>query len=260
MTRGPPVPSDGAPGWSPAWRPAWRIERFAEIGSTSDICAARARAGEPDGLVLLAAMQTAGRGRSGRAWASPVGNLYMSVLLRPACPAVQGGQFALLAGLSLAEALAACWGEPRKIGLKWPNDVMIGPAKLAGVLLDASVDAAGMIEWLVMGFGANLVAAPALTGRETIALADIAPPPLPEPVAQALLARLAFWRADLARDGGAALRAAWLARAHAPGTGLSVDGGRLVGAFEGIDAAGSLLLRMPNGAVQIVRSGDVGLP
>lgn len=238
----------------------WRIERFAEIGSTSDDCAARARVGEADGLVLLAATQNAGRGRSGRAWVSPVGNLYMSVLLRPACPAVQGGQFALLAGLSLAEALAACWSEHREIGLKWPNDVMIGPAKLAGVLLDASVDAAGMIEWMVIGFGANLVAAPALPDRRTVALAEFAPPPSPEDLAVALLARLAFWRADVARDGGAALRSCWLARAHPLGTALTVDGGRLAGWFEGIDVEGSLLLRMQDGAVQRVRSGDVGLP
>ena len=210
--------------------------------------------------MVVAQTQTAGRGRSGRHWASPVGNLYGSVLWRPACPAICGGQFALLAGLAFAEALSACCGDVPPIGLKWPNDVMIGSAKLAGLLLDASVDAAGIIEWLVIGFGANLVTAPSLANRATVAIAAFAPPPSPEAVLAVLLDRLAFWREDLARDGGVGLRAAWLARAHPRGTALSVDGGRLTGWFEGIDAEGSLLLRMQDGAVQRVRSGDVGLP
>ena len=245
---------------APDGAPIWRIERFDAVGSTSDLCTERARGGEAEGLVVVAQAQLAGRGRSGRSWDSPTGNLYGSVLWRPACPAGWGGQFALLAGLAFAEALGACSGNMPPIGLKWPNDVMIGPAKLAGVLLDAAVDAAGMIEWLVIGFGANLVAAPTVAGRATVAIAAFAPPPSPDAVRAALLDRLAFWRTDLARDGGVRLRAAWLARAHPRGTALSVDGGRLTGWFEGIDAEGSLLLRMQDGAVQRVRSGDVGLP
>jgi BirA family biotin operon repressor/biotin-[acetyl-CoA-carboxylase] ligase len=236
----------------------WRVEAHDVIASTSDLCVARARAGEADRLAVIAAQQTGGRGRAGRQWVSPAGNLYASVLLRPATPAVQGGLWALLAGLALIEALDAFAApEPGKLTLKWPNDVLRDDAKLAGILLDAAVGDA-TIDWLVMGFGANLAHVPDVPGRRTAALAAPEAAPSPEAVLERLLARIDRWQDTLAADGGAELRASWLARAHPIGSRIAVDGGRIRGEFAGIDADGSLLLR-DAGGVRAIRTGEVAV-
>lgn len=236
--------------------PGWRIERFETIGSTSDHCAERARAGEADRLLVLAAQQTAGRGRAGRIWTSPPGNFYASALLRPDLTARHGGWFALLAGLALIEALSQAIPDPAPLALKWPNDVLADGAKLAGILLDATIER-GRIASLVIGFGVNLAHAPTVPGRTTISLAALGGRMTPEALAPILCARIDHWQATLG-DGGASLRDAWLARAHQPGARISVDAGRIEGEFAGIDAEGGLLLRN-NGRVTVLRGGDVAL-
>lgn len=236
----------------------WRVERHALIDSTSDLCVARARAGEAERLAVIAARQSGGRGRAGRQWASPEGNLYASVLLRPEAPAMQGGLWALLAGLALIEALDP-FVPPggTALALKWPNDVLRGDAKLAGILLDASI-ADGRLDWLVMGFGANLAYAPEVPGRRTASLAPPDAAPSPHEVLERLLTRIDHWRDSLEDDGGAALRTTWLARAHPIGSRVAVDAGRIRGDFAGIDADGSLLLR-DGGALRTIRTGELAI-
>lgn len=206
--------------------------------------------------MVLAERQTAGRGRAGRSWESPVGNFYASALLHPGVPAGQGGWFALLAGLSLIEALAPALPDPAALMLKWPNDIMAGPAKLAGILLDATIET-GAITTLIVGFGANLATAPVVPGRQTTSIAALGGMTTPEILAPTLCQRLDHWLAVLA-DDRAALRAAWMRSAHPPGTRLSVDGGRVSGLYQGIDAEGGLLLR-DGGTVTVLRGGDVAL-
>ncbi|MDD2876736.1 MAG: biotin--[acetyl-CoA-carboxylase] ligase [Acidiphilium sp.] len=241
----------------------WRIERYDSLDSTSDFCVERARQGEPDRLMVIAARQTAGRGRAGRVWASPEGNFYASILLRPNIPATHGGLFALMAGLSLLEALAPFLPALDHLALKWPNDIMAGKgkadfAKLAGILLDAAIEA-DRIASLVIGFGVNLVSAPEIPGRATTSLAALGGQVVtPDLLAPRLCARLDHWQPGLATDDAAALRAAWQHHAHKPGVSLSVDAGRITGTYAGIDADGSLLLRQGED-VTIIRSGDVAL-
>lgn len=236
--------------------PPWRIERYDTLGSTSDVCAERARDGEPDRLMVMATAQTAGRGRAGRAWTSPPGNFHASVLLRPDIPAGQGGLFALLAGLSLAEAIDHAGGKDAAVRLKWPNDIMAGAAKLAGILLDATIET-GRIAALVIGFGVNMEFAPAIEGRITTCLATLGLRIAPDDLATTLRNRLDYWQ-DTLGDGGTAVRAAWLSRAHPIGAAISVDAGRVSGTFAGIDVDGSLLLRQRD-HVTVLRSGDVAL-
>jgi Biotin/lipoate A/B protein ligase family len=149
----------------------FRLEKVGVVSSTSDICLARARLGAPDGLSILAEAQSAGRGSRGRAWSSPVGNLYLSVLQRPArttaSPADVIGGWSLLSGLALLEALEDCGAEEAQLSLKWPNDILSRGAKLAGVLVEGAIGTT--VDWLVIGFGANLAVAPELPGRETAA-------------------------------------------------------------------------------------------
>lgn len=205
---------------------------------------------EGDWLVALA--QDEGRGRQGRAWSSLQGNFFGSTLvqLRAGDPPAPG--LSLACGLALIEAVgAAVTG--RALMLKWPNDLLLDRAKLAGILLERAGDR------IVAGFGVNLAVAPAIDGRSTASLDGALSPQAFAPLLAASMARIvALWH------GGepAAFAQAWLARAHAVGTLLRVHDGQgqhIAGRFEGLEADGALRLRRDGGAVEIVRAGDVSL-
>jgi BirA family biotin operon repressor/biotin-[acetyl-CoA-carboxylase] ligase len=209
-------------------------------------------------LAVLARRQTQGRGSRGRDWDSPSGNFFLSVLLRPGERARDAAQWSLLAGVALGEALAAYLPDPSALRLKWPNDVLLHGKKLAGILVDSSADAGGMVEWLVIGLGANLVVAPDVPGRDIACLADVVEPPPPEALAENLLARLEHWR-GIRRDAGfAPVRAAWLARAPEPGSAITLRLGEtmLGGGFAGLAEDGSLLLASA-GRIRAFATGEV---
>jgi BirA family transcriptional regulator, biotin operon repressor / biotin---[acetyl-CoA-carboxylase] ligase len=253
----------GAPGSGrapPAAEMPWCLLVEESLPSTSDHLRGLAEAGAPDGLAVLARRQTAGRGRGGRAWTSPEGNLHLSVLLRPSGPAREAAQWSLLAGVALTEAAAALEPDPRILRLKWPNDLLRGGAKVAGILADASLAPGGGPEtplaWLVLGIGVNLAAAPALPdGRPTATLARAE---APEAFAAQLLASLGRWRAIQAEGGFAPVRDAWRARGPDPGAALTVraaggDGGWLRGRYAGLAEDGGLLLAPEDGQAGSVR-------
>ncbi len=237
----------------------WRLEVHAAIGSTSDRCTALAEAGEPEGAAVLALQQTSGRGSRGRGWQSPLGNLSLSLLLRPEGQAASLGCWPLLTGVAVADTVRPLLPEPAALTLKWPNDVLLRGRKLAGILIDAALDPDGAVKWLIVGIGANLAVAPELPDRPTASLADegISPPP-PEPFGRALLAEFGRWREVLGRDGFGAIRAAWLARGHPVGTALRVTFGdtRLDGEFAGLSDEGHLLLRTGAG-LRTLGTGEV---
>ncbi len=230
---------------------AWRLEVFNELGSTSDFCIECAKAGEPEGLAVQALRQTAGRGSRGRNWQASEGNLNLSVLLRPTCPAAQAGMFSLMAGVAVAHALEEC--TVPQLVLKWPNDLLLGGSKLAGILIDAApVD--NRLDWLVIGIGVNLRVAPQLEGRATTALAAHGVQVSAATAAAAVLKALSAWR-----DADAeAIRDAWLARAHPIGTKLEVRTAQqhLAGTFVGLSPAGELLLQCKN-RIERINTGDV---
>ena len=251
----------------------WREVRVVEqTGSTNADLLAEARAGTGDGLVLVAEAQTAGRGRLGRRWVSPPrGTLTFSVLLRPAgVPAGLLGWLPLLAGVATASALAKTAGVDAR--LKWPNDVLAGGAKLAGILAER------WGESIVLGIGINvfqrrdelpvptatsvLLAAPeaAAAAADGAAGADMR-----ERLLTAVLEELARWyRAWLDQPrpgdaGGCGLRAEYLRRSDTVGAEVTVllpGGQSLTGTATGVDPAGRLEVRTPAGPVQ-VSAGDV---
>ncbi|WP_376090675.1 biotin--[acetyl-CoA-carboxylase] ligase [Roseomonas sp. CCTCC AB2023176] len=200
----------------------WRLLVHEEVPSTSDLLRRLATAGEPEGLALLARRQTAGRGTSGRRWASPRGNLHLSVLLRPSEPARTLPEWSLLAALAVHDALSPHVPGPAALQLKWPNDLLLGGAKIAGLLLEAEARGDGRLDWICLGVGANLASAPDLPDRPTAAL----PPPAPSPelVAADVLHALSDWRRTRHVEGFGAIRRAWLDRGPAPGTHLAVTG------------------------------------
>ena len=204
---------------------------------------------EGDWLVALA--QDAGRGRQGRDWQSLDGNFFGSTLVGLRAGDPPAPSLALAAGLALIEAVdAAAPGRP--LMLKWPNDLMLGNAKLGGILLERSG------ERVVVGFGVNLAAAPSIDGRRTADLGATITPQAFAPLLAASAARLlAAWRSA---DPPAFARA-WLARAHSIGTALTVHSGPdewVSGTFAGVDPDGALRLDI-GGQIQLIRAGDVNL-
>ena len=233
----------------------WRLEIHDSLPSTSDLCISRAEAGEQAGLAVLALRQTQGRGSRGRSWACQAGNLALSVLLRPDGALHQPTVWPFLAGLALHQALGA---DPR-LQLKWPNDILLGRAKLAGILVERGTG--GGPGWLVIGFGANLLHAPDVPGREVASLADLGSAPDARTTARGVLAALDQWQAIWHRDGFDAIRSCWLARAHPAGTLLSVESGgiRRSGRFAGLAPDGALLLEIA-GREHRIDTGEVLLP
>jgi BirA family biotin operon repressor/biotin-[acetyl-CoA-carboxylase] ligase len=163
-----------------------------------------------------------------------------------------------MAGLAVADVLASYTDPGRSLKLKWPNDVLLDGAKLAGILIDTEAAADGSVEWMVIGIGANLAFAPDLPGRPTVCLASSGPAPPTEEVAALVLASLAGRRAALLTMGFEPIRLAWLARAHPLGTPLLVTlpGGQLEGAFAGLAPSGALLLETKQGR-QTIAAGEV---
>lgn len=229
------------------------LETVDEIGSTSEALKARAAGPGPE-TALLARRQSGGHGRLGRPWQSIDGNLHLSVLLRPQSLRWPG-HWSILAAVALADTVRPLLPEDGALRLKWPNDLMLGGGKLAGILLEAGV-ASG--PWLVVGFGVNLAGAPVGLGRPVACLASVAPAPAPEAFAARLLHVLQGWRDRYAVEGFAPVRAAWLAAAHAPGEPVVVGmgGQRVRGTFRGLGHDGTLLLDGPEGELAIT-AGDL---
>lgn len=225
------------------------IEHVSHTGSTNDDLIARAAEGAPEGLWLRAEQQTGGKGRQGRRWMSPPGNLYASTLVRVRPDDPPAPTLALVAAVALHDVLA---GRAPDIRIKWPNDVLAGDAKLAGILLERSGDA------VVIGFGANLAHHPENIGRPVTSIfALTGNPPDAASVIQELADTFAAWVSRWRSGGLDEIRLAWLAAAHPIGTRLTTPEGE--GSFDGLDPSGALRLKCEDGSLRLVHAGDVFL-
>ncbi len=236
----------------------WRLEVHDTLPSTSELCRARAEDGEAAGLAVMARRQEQGRGSFGRSWTSPAGNLYLSVLLRPTGSLSEGGLWSLLSAVALAEAVAAVLPDPTALRLKWPNDLMLNGAKLAGILLDSGATADGCFASLVIGVGVNIATKPKLPDRTPACLADIIAPPTPDFMAGRLLDSLGRWIAVQATAGFAPIRAAWLSRGPEIGAGMRLLRGpaEITGTFAGLADDGSILIDT-NGTTHPYAAGEI---
>ena len=243
------------------WPSGVRYVSLPETGSTNDEARLRAEAGEPGPLWIRADRQVKGRGRQGRAWGEASGNLYSTLLIRPAMSPALASLYSFIACLAVAELFEAAGGRAE---LKWPNDALLNGGKAAGVLLEASGRDA-RLDWLAVGIGVNLAAHPqadagalhpptslkAATGR------DVAP----EDALRAIAASVARWGDVLSAQGFAPIREAWLARAVRLGERIEarLPSETLSGVFEDMDAEGALVLRTPTGARRI-HAADIYFP
>jgi BirA family biotin operon repressor/biotin-[acetyl-CoA-carboxylase] ligase len=248
---------------TPDLAPFYRLLALDRIGSTSEEAKRFAATGAPEGTLVWAREQTQGRGRRGRTWVSPPGNLYMSLVLRPACGASVAAQIGFVAALAIDDAVRRWLAPDIEIGLKWPNDVLLDGAKVSGILLESEMSPAGALGWVVLGIGINLASAPDGTDYPATSLAakgqrHATVEAMLATLAETFLAWYEEWRAG---EGFAAVRRAWLARAHAVGTPLRVrlDREEMAGRFAGLDEDGSLLLDTVAGHRR-VGAGDVFFP
>ena len=250
----PRVPAEPPP--RPHWMGVHRID-LETCGSTNDEAARLARAGARHGTVVTAATQTSGRGRAGRTWVSPPGgNLYVSMILRPALPLRDVPAMTLAIGVAVCE-VAKIFGAAAT--LKWPNDVLIGGRKVAGVLLE-SQSRSERLDVVIAGIGINLSTLPdAETAPHATSLSEAIGAPIDrELFLRHLLHSAEHWVDRYVACGLPGVIPAWHSHMD-PNVAAQaqIDGELDVRKLEGLDPAGSLLLSDPSGVVHRVIAGEV---
>ncbi|MGH6665292.1 MAG: biotin--[acetyl-CoA-carboxylase] ligase [Pseudolabrys sp.] len=233
---------------------------YETLGSTTAVALAHARAGERGPLWITAQTQSAGRGRRGRSWVSEPGNLYASLLLSDPAPVSRAPELSFVAALAVRDAIEQETSAlAHLLTLKWPNDVLLAGAKVAGVLIEGEV-IGGEPATVLVGIGINCASHPREAAYPATDLrlhgSTAMPQTLIAILSDAMLARLTQWDRG---DGFSIIRRDWLAAAHQIGTAIRVsDGaGERIGRFAGLDETGHLLLDLPGGMREELSGGDV---
>jgi BirA family biotin operon repressor/biotin-[acetyl-CoA-carboxylase] ligase len=231
---------------------AFDVRHYPSLASTNDEAARLAREGAAHGTVVHADQQSSGRGRFSRRWSSPAGNLYLSIVLRLDVSPVRRVEIGFIAALAVADSVDAMLPRTIRATLKWPNDVLVQNGKIAGILLE------GADEALILGIGLNVLQAPTGVSYQVATIVGCGGLATVDGTRTRLLAALSDWLTVWRQEGFAAIRAAWLARAHPIGAPLSVHVAEryVTGRFAGLDEDGALLLDTADGRNRIV-AGDV---
>ncbi len=232
------------------------LHRFDEIDGTN---AEALRAGAPHNHVFLAKSQSAGRGRQGRIWLSPPGNLFATICVVPPSSG-NPAQLAFVAGLAALDALSEVATDVR-FSLKWPNDVLASGRKVSGILIEAGE------RGYAVGIGVNLVASPPdsdvrFPATSLARISKLPDLPGPEVLLSVICRHFNHWLGRWTTDGFGPLRTVWLASSHGMGDtiGASTGSGRIEGRFLGLDAEGALVLEDAGGEQHIITAGDVFFP
>jgi len=243
--------------------PGWRVMGFDSLDSTN---AALIRIVEQEGdvhegLMVWAATQTAGRGRAGRVWASPRGNVYVSIIIAAPDDPARMPDIGFVAAVAVRETIVELprhnAGEP-KVSCKWPNDILIDGEKTAGILPEVAIDDSGR-SWVVLGIGINLNAVELNPGAyPPTALSLHGIDTTPAHVLTVLTRSLHKWLNHWRTDGFQAIRTKWMDCGPAVGAHIAVGlpEGAVSGTFVGLDDDGALLLETRKGKRRIV-AGDV---
>jgi BirA family biotin operon repressor/biotin-[acetyl-CoA-carboxylase] ligase len=246
---------------TPKLPPAYRLRAYDGLPSTNDEARRLVLQDDAeDGTLVWAQEQTAGRGRRGRCWTSPRGNLYVTAILRPDGTVGEAAQLGFAAALALVDALGHLMPPLTEVRLKWPNDVLVNDRKVAGILLETVIDSDGSFRGLLLGLGVNIADAPDDTAFPATALhwesagRGIGPEDLLEPWAKHFLTWVNRW----VDDGFQPLRRQWLAYAHPQGQQLRVrlPNREVHGTFHDMDDAGGLVIDTQHGRERL-SVGDV---
>lgn len=241
---------------------SFRLEFHQRIDSTNEEAKRRAQQGAPEGTLIAAAEQFAGKGRAGRVFQSPPGNVYASLLLRPRMPPFAAAQTSFVTALAVAQAIRAHLPAAH-VALKWPNDVLLEGGKVSGILLESAMNPDGDLRWLIIGTGINVRSHPEgldppANSLHTAGAVSATADAVLSAYCEALDQWLSRWRAE----GFAPVRRAWLESAKGRGEKIAVRllKATLHGVFEDIDRNGALLLRSEDGACHEVSAGEVYFP
>ncbi|SMF25168.1 BirA family transcriptional regulator, biotin operon repressor / biotin-[acetyl-CoA-carboxylase] ligase [Tistlia consotensis] len=255
-----PGPADSDSLRAPRLPPVYRLIALDSVGSTMDEARRLAEAGAEDGTLVWAREQTKGRGRLGRSWASPRGNLYLSLLLRPDCPPAQAAQLGFVAALALGEAIGSV-SPPVDVTYKWPNDVLLHGRKVAGLLLESRSTPEGGLDWLILGMGVNVATFPKEANYPATSLRFEGVPRDVDEVdlLEAFGRYFMSWASRWLEDGFAPVRAAWLRHAERLGQEIEVrlPNQSLAGTFRDLDAEGHLLLGQADGTTRRIAAGEI---
>jgi BirA family biotin operon repressor/biotin-[acetyl-CoA-carboxylase] ligase len=233
------------------------VKTFTALPSTQDYVKELAEEGFPEGLAIQCMQQIQGRGRHGKIWESPLGNMYMSVLLRPECDANIAGQISFVVAVAMSKAIDEFIAPEHTKTLKWPNDILINGKKCAGILLESELDEHGKVKWIALGTGVNIMVAPegAVTLNE-IAKKDVQVPV--HPFRDRYLEHLGVWYKRWQEEGFDPIREEWMANAHGLGCLMKVNLPDRIfgGTFFGIDELGALDIETAEG-MEKVYSGEI---
>ena len=238
------------------------IVHYGEVSSTQDIAAELARGGAAEGTLVIAEMQTKGRGRKGRSWVSlPEGGIYLSLILRPNLMPSQIVQIPLIAGVALTKAIKET--VPPQPMIKWPNDIIIGKKKVGGILTEMSCEIDG-VNYVVLGIGINVNIPASLLAEQTAGIATSLAAEYGEytsraKLVQCFLSKFEIIYTKFLASGFTSVRDEWKALNNTIGSWVKVsDGGEEIeGEAFDIDNDGFLLVRKESGDVSRIISGDV---
>ncbi len=239
---------------------AFRLVTFETVSSTNDEAKRLAADGAEDGTLVWAREQTAGRGRHGRKWHSPPGNLYLSLVLRPECRPAEALQLGFVAALGLGQTLGSIVPPMTELRYKWPNDVLLGGSKVAGILMESATQGDGELDWLVLGMGVNVQSSPGDPAFPATSLRAMGAEVQDPGEILALFCRnLLPWVNRWLDQGFAPIREAWLHYAFAKDEEIEVRLGeeRVTGRFAELDETGALIVEAGDGTRRTLTYGDV---
>lgn len=234
------------------------VDYFEVVGSTNDLAMERVRSGGSGNHWIVAGEQNKGRGRHGRVWTSPAGNLYASLTLKDPCPVSLGFQLGFVAALSIYSAVEASGVDRSLLGLKWPNDVLANGAKLSGILIEGTLLSDHSFA-VVIGCGVNVSSHPSDTPYPATNLRDLGVDTTIEAVFSALTKEFRKWL-DVYENSMqfSKIRTAWIARSLGMNRPVEIrnNGSVRRGIFSGLDENGCLLLDQ-DGMIVRIEAGDV---
>ncbi len=255
-----PIPEDE----TPRLPPAYRLVALDSVGSTNDEARRLAAEGAEDGTLVWAREQSGGRGRRGRRWESPRGNLYVSLVLRPQCSLADAAQLGFVAALGIGDAIGSVAPPLIEVTYKWPNDVLVNGRKAAGILLESQGTVGSACDWLVLGLGVNLASFPEGTEFPATSLRFEGCPPEVTEVAllESFGKHFLTWVNRWLGEGFAPIRKAWCNHAHGLGEATRVRLAReeLAGVLKDLDETGALILGQDGGGERRVTAGEVFFP
>ncbi|MBE7637589.1 biotin--[acetyl-CoA-carboxylase] ligase [Sneathiella sp. P13V-1] len=243
--------------------PFFSLTAYNEVDSTSIQAKRLAEEGAPSGQLVIAKSQNSGVGRRGRAWTSPKGNMYASLMIRPKCSSAEAAKLSFLVSVALYHSIRSLLPENVPVSLKWPNDVLVDGKKVAGILLESKSRPDGALDWLVIGTGVNINDYPKVTeGLPATALGLYGAEPEPTELISIYCTNFLHYYQIWVKNGFAPIRDEWLK--YAVGVGNEVvarlPNEELHGIFSGLDKDGALILKQSNGAIKYISAGEVFFP